>query len=378
MPETILVTGGAGFVGSHLVDALIDRGHRVRVFDTLDPQVHGAGRRPPDYLNPKAEFLRGDLLDTAALQSALAGVDVIYHQAAAIGVGQSMYEVVKYVNLNSLGTANLLQLLVDGKQAGSLRVRKLIVASSMSIYGEGAYLCPEHGTVCPQLRGADQLARLDWEMHCPRCDAPVEPLPTDEDKPLFPTSIYAITKRDHEEMCLSIGRAYQIPTVALRYFNIYGTRQSVSNPYTGVAAIFSSRLLNGRPPLVYEDGNQRRDFVHVSDIVQANLLALDNPAADYQVFNVGTGRPTSVLDVAAALANALGVEPGVEILNKFREGDIRHCYADITRIRRALGYEPRVEFAAGIRGMIDWLRTQNAVDTVEAAQKELEQRGLTR
>lgn len=374
MPRRILVTGGAGFVGSHLVDALIARGDEVRVFDSLVEQVHGPGDRVPEYLNSNAEFRHGDLLDTDALRDALKDVDVIFHQAAAVGVGQSMYEVRRYVELNSLGTANLLQLLVND----SGNIRKLIVASSMSIYGEGAYECAEHGAVYPQLRPAAQLAEHDWEMHCPRCGEVVAPLPTDEDKPLFPTSIYAITKRDHEEMSLSVGRAYSIPTVALRYFNIYGTRQSVSNPYTGVAAIFSSRLLNGRPPIVYEDGRQRRDFVHVSDIVQANLLALDKSEADYQVFNVGTGHPTTVLDVATELSAALGIETGYEITNKFREGDIRHCYADISRIRHVLGYEPKVAFRDGIRGMIDWLRTQTAVDAVEAAQQELARRGLTR
>lgn len=374
MPHSILVTGGAGFVGSHLVDALIERGHRVRVYDTLTAQVHGPARRLPDYFNPQAEFIQGDLLRTDALRQAIQDVDVIYHQAAVVGVGQSMYEVRHYVEKNTLGTANLLQLLVSETH----HVRKLIVASSMSIYGEGIYRCAADGIVYPRLRTNDQLAEHAWEMNCPECGRPVEPLPTDETKPLYPTSIYAITKRDHEEMCLSIGRAYNIPTVALRYFNIYGTRQSVSNPYTGVVAIFASRLLNGNPPIVFEDGRQSRDFVHVSDIVQANLLALDNPAADYEILNVGTGTPTTVLDVATGLAAGLGVEPGVEILHRYREGDIRHCYADISRIQARLGYQPRVPFDAGIRSMIDWLRTQNAVDGVDAATRELERRGLTR
>ena len=375
MAQTILVTGGAGFVGSHLVDALVERGYRVRVFDSLRSEVHGDEPRRPDYLNPAAEFIEGDLLDLAALRQALAGVDAIFHQAAAVGVGQSMYQIRQYVEMNSLGTANLLQILVDERH--HLRVSKLIVASSMSIYGEGAYQCDEHGVVYPQLRSAEQLARREWDMCCPRCGQPTEPLPTNEDKPLFPTSIYAITKRDHEEMCLSIGRAYKIPTVALRYFNIYGPRQAVSNPYTGVAAIFSTRLLNGRRPLVYEDGHQSRDFIHVGDIVRANLLALESSAADYQVFNVGTGRPSTIREVATNLAEALGVELAPEILGRFREGDIRHCYADISRIRQVLGYKPKVEFAAGIRDLIDWLRTQTAVDRVEEAQGELARRGLT-
>jgi len=404
----ILVTGGAGFIGSHLVDVLIAEGHDVRVYDSLVPQVHGGrmtddrrriaeGGRPPAHLNPEAEFIYGDVRDAHTLRQALQGVEVVFHQAAEVGVGQSMYEVTRYVNTNTGGTGVLLELLANEPHT----VQKLIVASSMSIYGEGAYECPEHGTVYPQLRPDDQLAARDWEVRCPvtnspipntqypipntqypvpntPCGLPLTPLPTAEDKPLFPTSIYAISKMDQELMCLAIGRAYDIPVVALRYFNTYGPRQALSNPYTGVAAIFSSRLLNSNPPLVFEDGLQSRDFIHVSDIVRANLLAMERDEANFGVFNVGTGRPTTVLDVAHALADGLGVDIEPEIVGKFRAGDIRHCYADITRIRQTLGFQPQVRFEDGMADLIEWVREQEGVDRVEQARAELERRGLTR
>jgi len=320
------------------------------------------------------EFQRGDVADVEAWRRALEGIDVVFHEAAEVGVGQSMYEIVRYVRANTLGTATMLELLASGEYP----LQKLVVASSMSIYGEGAYRCPTCGSVSPQLRTAEQLEQHDWEMRCPSCEGVVEAIPTSEDKPLLPTSIYAITKRDQEEMCLIVGRAYGIPTVALRYFNVYGPRQALFNPYTGVAAIFSARLLNGRAPLIYEDGLQSRDFVHVSDIVQANLLVMENGRANYQVFNIGTGRPLSILDVARALSDGLkaGIEP--EIVGKFREGDIRHCYADISKAQEVLDYAPRVAFEEGILELVAWAREQESRDLVDQATSELAERGLTR
>jgi dTDP-L-rhamnose 4-epimerase len=377
MSEHILVTGGAGFIGSHLVDALLKAGRRVRILDNLEPQVHGGLReqgKKPAYLNSEAEFILGDVRDIETAVQALAGIDVVFHEAAMVGVGQSMYEVARYTNANTGGAAALLQAVVNAKE----RPRKMVVASSMSIYGEGAYTCPVHGKVFPRLRKMAQLQGRDWELYCPApgCEEHVSAIPTDEDKPLFPTSIYAITKRDHEEMFLAIGRAYNIPTVALRYFNVYGSRQALSNPYTGVAAIFSSRLLNGRPPVIYEDGMQRRDFVHVSDIVQANLLAMNNPGADYGVFNVGAGRALSILDVANALiANLNHTEISPSILGQFRAGDIRHCYSDIRRLQ-ALGYQPRVRFEQGMAELVSWVGSQAAVDGFEQASRELANKGL--
>lgn len=368
----ILVTGGAGFIGSHLVDALIERGHRVRVLDALVSQVHEA--EEPLHLNSQAEFVRGDVCDGTVLARALDGIEAVYHEAAEVGVGQSMYDIQKYVRANDLGTAVLLEALSERRT----QIRKLIVASSMSIYGEGAYECPSCGVKHPHLRSTAQLTDRQWEFSCPDCKAQLKPLPTNEDKPLFPTSVYAITKQDQEQFCLVVGRAYGVPTVALRYFNVYGTRQALSNPYTGICAIFSSRLLQDRSPMIFEDGEQTRDFIHVSDIVQANLLALEKDTADYHSINVGTGRATSVLQVAKLLTEGLGKDLQPEVVGKYREGDIRHCIADISRARKLLGFEPRVSLEQGIPGLLDWVREQTATDRVAQATVELESRQLVR
>lgn len=373
MFQKVLVTGGAGFVGSHLVDALVERGYEVRIFDNLDPQVHGEKQKIPQYLNKEAEFIKGDVRNKEELQKTLPDVEIIFHLAAAVGVGQSMYQVRKYVETNTLGTANLLDILANERH----KVEKLIVASSMSIYGEGSYKCQKCEIVYPHLRRNQQLLARKWEMECPHCKQKVYPIPTDENKPLHPTSIYAISKRDQEEMCLVIGRAYQIPTVALRYFNIYGPRQSLSNPYTGVCAIFSSRIKNNQPPLIYEDGLQTRDFINIRDVVQATLLTLDKPEADYQVFNVGTGRPTSVLDIAYTLAQLYNKEIEPQITNKYRSGDIRHCYADISKIRN-LGFEPQIGLKGGMKELVEWGRTVKAEDRMDIVCKEMKERGLTK
>jgi dTDP-L-rhamnose 4-epimerase len=248
----------------------------------------------------------------------------------------------------------------------------------MSIYGEGAYACTACGTVYPQLRPTQQLLERRWELECSRCAAPLSPQPTSEDKPLFPTSVYAVTKQDQEQFCLVVGRAYGIPAVALRYFNVYGTRQALSNPYTGVCAIFSSRLLNDQPPVIFEDGEQTRDFVHVSDIVQANLLALETDKADYQALNIGTGIATSINKITELLSEGLGKNLPPEIVGKYREGDIRHCIADISRARELLGYRPRVTIETGVPELLDWVRGQTANDQVAVATAELESRQLVR
>ena len=374
MAEQVLVTGGAGFVGSHLVDELVRQGHRVRVLDALVPQVHGPHAKVPSYLAKEAEFLKGDVRDRDVWRRALKGVAVVFHDAAEVGVGQSMYEIVRYVEANVLGTA----LLLEELSSGHYSVRKLIVASSMSIYGEGQYRCAACGPVAPPLRPERQLADRRWEVQCPACQAAVEAVPTPESKPLMPTSVYAVTKRDQEELCLAVGRAYGIPTAALRYFNIYGPRQSLSNPYTGVAAIFSSRLRNGKPPKIFEDGRQSRDFIHVRDIVRANLLAMERTEADYGVFNVGTGTATSIAQVAEALRQALGVEIAAEITGQSRAGDIRHCYADIAHIHQRLGFRPTVSLRDGIADLVAWAQQTQAVDRVDQAFKELASRGLAR
>ncbi len=365
----MLVTGGAGFIGSHLVDALLTDGHTVRVLDSFDPQVHGGVR--PSYLNPRAEYLEGDVRDRAAIRRALQGIDVVFHEAAVVGVGQSMYEIARYVSANVLGTATLLDVIVNDR----VPLKKLVVASSMSIYGEGQYACLSCGPVAPPLRPDAQLQARDWEMHCPRCQKVASPHPTPETKPLIPTSVYAVSKRDQEELCLSIGRSYHLPTVALRYFNVYGSRQGLSNPYTGVCAIFSARIKNRHRPLVYEDGAQTRDFIHVRDIVQANLLVLQDTRADYEMFNVGTGTPVSIAHISKLLAELYHIPVEPEIALKFRAGDIRHCYADVSKLK-ALGFAPSVSFAEGLRELVEWGKQQEAEDRVDTAAKELEARGL--
>jgi dTDP-L-rhamnose 4-epimerase len=296
MVKKILVTGGAGFIGSHLVDRLIQEGHEVRILDNLEEQVH---RTLPEYINPRAEFIKDDIRNYRDVDLALTDIDTVFHEAAMVGVGQSMYHVNKYIGVNTYGTANLLEYLINGENS----VKKLIVASSMSIYGEGAYHCEDHDMVFPHQRPEEQMKRKDWDLYCPICGKIIKAIPTPESKPPHPTSIYAISKKNQEEMSMLIGRTYGLPTVILRYFNTYGPRQTLSNPYTGVCAIFSSRLLNNNPPVVFEDGCQTRDFSSVHDIVQANILAMEQSNADYKVFNVGSGSPVSIADIAITLAS---------------------------------------------------------------------------
>ena len=368
--DTVLVTGGAGFIGSHVVELLLQQGMSVRVLDSLVEQVHrGAG---PRHVPPDAEFVHGDIRDRETLSRALRGVDRIIHLAAEVGVGQSMYEVSRYVDANSGGTGVLLDVVVNEKTD----VRRIVVASSMSIYGEGAYSCSVHGLVTPKLRSESQLKARLWEPQCLTCGAPLSPVPTSEDKALLPTSVYAISKLEQELLCLSVGAGYGIGAVALRYFNAYGPRQALSNPYTGVAAIFSGRLLNGRPPLVFEDGQQLRDFVHVRDVARATVLALDSEEATGQAINVGVGSPLTIVQVAQLLAKQLGVDIPPELTGKFRVGDIRHCWADPIRAEKLLGFTASISLEAGVAELVDWVSTQKANDRVEKAYAELGQRGL--
>jgi dTDP-L-rhamnose 4-epimerase len=369
--NNILVTGGAGFIGSHLVDALIERGHRVRILDSIVEQVHGG--EVPGHLNKNAEFIRADVCDAEAVAKALDGIEIVYHEAAEVGVGQSMYEIVRYVKANDLGTAVVLEEMIKRKD----QFKKLIVASSMSIYGEGTYRNSKTGeTVYPQLRSDEQLAAHEWDLR--DGDAVLEPIGTTEEKPLFPTSVYAVSKQDQEQYCLAVGRAYKIPTVAFRYFNVYGTRQALSNPYTGVCAIFSSRLMNDQAPMIFEDGEQSRDFLHVSDIVQANLLALETDKGDYQAMNIGTGRATSVKEISQLLAKGLGKDIEPQIVGKYREGDIRHCVSDIAKAKNLLGYEPKVSLDNGLVELLAWVSEQEADDKVQAATAELAAHSLVK
>ncbi|MFL6278485.1 MAG: NAD-dependent epimerase/dehydratase family protein [Vicinamibacterales bacterium] len=367
----ILITGGAGFIGSHLADDLIHRGHRVRVLDNLAPQVHGDGARRPTYLNEDIELLRGDVRHADDVRRAIDGVDAVYHFASAVGVGQSMYEIDHYTSTNNLGTAVLLQELVDHR-----RVERLIVASSMSLYGEGLYRTVEGDLVPGSERSLEQLRGGAWEV-LGEDGEPLVPIPTPESKPPSLSSVYALSKFDQERLCLMIGRAYDMPTVALRFFNVFGTRQALSNPYTGVLAIFASRLLNGNAPMIFEDGLQRRDFVSVHDVVQACRLALDAPRASGHAFNVGSGRSYTVHEVAMMIGAVLGKRIEPEVCGKYRVGDIRHCFADITLARAVLGYAPAVLLEDGLMELAEWLEGQAADDRVDAASRELAVRGLT-
>ena len=366
----ILITGGAGFIGSHLADDLLHRGHHVRALDNLSPQVHGDRRARPAYLHADVELLRGDVRDAEAVRRALEGIDAVYHFAAAVGVGQSMYEIGHYTSTNNMGTAVLLEALV------ARPVERLVVASRMRLYGEGLYRAADGTLVHGVERPLEQLRAADWEVRG-EDGGVLEPLPTPESKAPSLSSIYALSKFDQERMCLMIGRAYNIPTVALRFFNVFGTRQALSNPYTGVLAIFASRLLNGRAPLIFEDGLQRRDFVSVYDIVQACRLALEAPAAAGRAFNIGSGRPRTIREVGDMIGGVLGrtIEP--DVCGKYRVGDIRHCFADITLAREVLGYEPRVTLEDGLVELAEWLQDQAAEDRVAEASRELAARGLT-
>jgi dTDP-L-rhamnose 4-epimerase len=366
-----LVTGGAGFIGSHVVRELTRRGDQVVVLDSLEEQVHGG--ETPD-LPPSVDLVVGDVGDRAAADRALAGVDRVIHLAAAVGVGQSMYEIAHYTERNTMQTAIFLERLVAQRPLPT----RLVVASSMSIYGEGEYECPEHGRMAPAPRPEGQLLARQWELACATCGSELAPVGTREDKALIPTSIYAITKRDHEELCLVTGAAYGIPTVALRFFNVYGPGQALSNPYTGVAAIFASRLLNGRPPVIFEDGEQARDFIHVSDIARAIMLSLESEPATGHAINLGTGRPSTVLEIAHALAQ--GLEADIEPIRngQYRAGDIRHCVADVQRARDLLGFEAATTLEDGMRALLEWLADQEAVDRVDDATRELAAHGLSR
>ena len=365
----ILITGGAGFIGSHLADHLLERGHQVRALDNLSPQVHGRVERPA-YLNDDVDLVRGDVRDREAVRRALTGIDAVFHLASAVGVGQSMYEIEHYTSTNNVGTAVLLEALVEHP------VERLVVASSMSLYGEGMYRRSDGELMHGEERPLDQLRRGAWELF-DETGGELTPVPTSEDKRPSLSSVYALSKFDQERMCLMIGRAYRIPTVALRFFNVFGTRQALSNPYTGVLAIFASRLMNGNAPLIFEDGRQLRDFVSVYDIVQACRLALEVPEAQGQAFNIGSGRAVTVSDVAALVRGILGKHIDPDVTGKYRVGDIRHCFADISRARAVLGYEPRVSLEDGLVELADWLHEQAAEDRVTEASRELSTRGLT-
>jgi dTDP-L-rhamnose 4-epimerase len=371
--QSILVTGGAGYIGSHLVDRLCTRDYTVTVLDSLEPQVHRTGTWP-SYANPKVRYVQGDVRDRSVFEPLVLASDAVVHFGAAVSVGQSMYQVDRYVDVNTRGTALLLDILVNAKH----NVQKVLVASSIGVYGEGAYRCSTCGPVAPGIRPAEQLAERDWEQHCPRCGQHVVSIPTPEDKALYRDNIYSMTKYHQEEMVLLIGKTYGIPAVAPRFFNVYGPRQSLSNPYAGVAAIWLSRLLNGKQPVVFEDGGQLRDFVSIHDVVDCLMLMIEKSGADFLPVNVGSGEVVTILDIARLLARLLesSIEPLVtETGRKF---DIRHNTADISRARTTLGFAPKVTLEQGFGELIQWAKTtpDAAEDFFDRALRELQDKGL--
>lgn len=368
--KKILVTGGAGFIGSFLVDGLIKDGYQVRILDNLEDQVHHGEK--PDYINKNAEFIKGDVRDYDILKKAIKNIDAVYHLAAAVGVAQSNYEIKKYTDTNVGGIANLLDILVNGKH----QVKKIIGISSMTGYGEGNYRCIKCGIVRPPLRDEEQLKKKDWNLYCPNCGQAVRPISTDESAVDFPNSIYGLSKKVQQDMVLLLSKIYNISSVILRGFNVYGPRQSLSNPYTGVTAIFISRLKNNQPCVVYEDGLQTRDFISVHDVVEAFMLALEKDQANYQMFNIGSGYGTTILKIAQTLSKLLGKSNLIQVNQEYRKNDIRHCFADITKAKKLLGWKPKITLEQGLRELIEWSEGEKAEDKFSEAQKELEQKGL--
>ena len=371
--HSILVTGGAGYIGSHLVDRLCSLGYAVTVLDSLEPQVHRTGTWP-SYANPGVRYVQGDVRDRSTFEPLVVSSDAVVHFGAAVSVGQSMYQIDRYVDVNTRGTALLLDILVNAKH----NVQKVLVASSIGVYGEGAYRCAVCGPVAPGIRPTEQLATRQWEQRCPICGAQVVSVPTPEDKALYRDNIYSMTKYHQEEMVLLIGKTYGIPAVAPRFFNVYGPRQSLSNPYAGVAAIWLSRLMNDKQPMVFEDGGQLRDFVSIHDVVDCLVLMLEKSGADFLPVNVGSGEVVSILDIARLLARLLGSPIEPLVTETGRKFDIRHNTADITRARETLGFEPRVTLEQGFGELIQWAKTtpDAAEDFFDRALRELQDKGL--
>ena len=368
----VLVTGGAGFIGSHLVDALIKEGHSVRVYDSLCPPTHKE-RKLPSFFNIKAEFIQGDIRSKKNFQRAIDGSEVVFHLAAEISMGQSMYQIKKYSDVNIGGIANLLEILTTTRQ----RVKKIIFSSSATAYGEGAYNClGSCGIVYPEIRSEEQIKKGMWEYLCPTCGEKLIPIPTKETKPLASQFHYAITKEAGEKMLLSVGKAYNIPCTVLRFFNVYGPRQSLTNPHSAVFAVFLARIKEGKPPIVIEDGQETRDFIFVDDVVRACLAAMKRKESNFEIINIGTGKPVTIEKVARELIKLSGKKLKPEINFLFRKGDVRHCFASISKARKLLGWEPKVSFEEGVEKMYKWAKDQYAEDSSEKAFAVLLKKGL--
>ncbi|MBI4894373.1 MAG: NAD-dependent epimerase/dehydratase family protein [Candidatus Aenigmarchaeota archaeon] len=362
----VLVTGGAGFIGSHTVDLLVERGHDVRILDNFENQVHGGSR--PTYINGTAELTSGDILDKKTWVKALTGVEAVIHLAAMVGMGQSMYQPVRYMMANSIGTANMYEAIIENPEIKN-NLKKIVSASSKSIYGEGSYRCGQHGVINPVNRPVDQLARGQWEVLCPHCGNEMAPVGITEDKPPQNLAAYALSKYDTERLTLMFGDTLKIPSITFRYFNVYGPRQSLGNPYTGVAAIFLSRVKNDNPPVIYEDGKMVRDFIFVEDVAMGNVLALEK-GRETDVFNLGTGKSVTIEQIARTLIELNGREIEPKITNEFRPGDSRHDFADIGRAEKKLGFKPKWSLKSGMEKLVEWSDDQKAVDKFDQAEKE--------
>ena len=361
------MTGGAGLIGSHVTDLLVRQGWKVRVLDNLEPNTHKRGK--PAWINPNAGFIEGDLRHRETITAALDKIDIVFHQAA---YGGYMPEIAKFVHVNSLGTAQMLEVIREKH----LPIRKIVVASSQAVYSEGAGECPNHGLVFPSVRPVEQLRKGDWAVRCPSCGAITKSVPTPENAPVAGETVYGLTKVDQERLVLLWGRQVGIPTVALRYSCTYGPRQSTFNPYTGVIAIFCTRLLNNLPPVLYEDGEQTRDFSFVEDIARANLLAAETDKLDGLPVNVGSGRGVTIREIAKQVSNALKIDIEPKVNGEFRPGEMRHLTSDTTRIR-SVGYESPVDLTEGIQRYIDWIRTQSDIrDYFSEAEKILRNKGV--
>ena len=373
--KNILITGGAGFIGSNLTQKLVEKGFKVTVLDNLSKQIHGMNQNSTLYSSIKdiATFIKGDVCDKSDWQKALRNQDAVIHLAAETGTGQSMYEISRYNEVNILGTTHLLDILANENHS----VKKIIIASSRSIYGEGKYLCKNDGVVYPNQRQDIDLAKGEFNLICDKCSEPLQLLSTDENSNIHPSSIYGITKQQQEQMILLMGKTLNIPAVALRYQNVYGPGQSLSNPYTGILSIFSTRLLNGNDIDIYEDGQESRDFVFIDDVVNATILALEKAEANNQIFNVGSGVATSVSEVANLLKSLYNSDVKISVSGKYRLGDIRHNYADLSKIKNALGFSPKFDFLSGITSFVNWVKTQDVMeDKYEISIQELENKGL--
>lgn len=374
--RNVLITGGAGFIGSALALRLRDRGHRVRVLDILAPQIHGEEpEHSPLYrtIRDQVEFIRGSVTNASTVRAALEGMDTVVHYAAETGTGQSMYAIHHYAGVNVGGTSILLDIIANER----LPVTKLVVASSRAVYGEGKYECPNHGVVYPESRHAKDMQRGDFDLHCPRCGAVARLLPTDEGSRLAPVSVYGVTKLTQEQLCLTVGRALGISAIAYRYQNVYGPGQSLSNPYTGILSIFSTRIRNGRAINIFEDGTESRDFVYIDDILSATIAGIEHEAPIAEVFNVGSGVATSVSQIAEMLQVRLRSRVDVRVSGQFRVGDIRHNVADLTRARTILGYEPRVGIEEGLERFARWVTGEPVqLDRYEQSLSEMKAKGL--